>query len=339
MRGAGMTFGSHTFNHSDLSKVTIEEAVKEAGKSSQALSELIGAPPTLFAFPWGRYRMGQPAAISGIFRRVFTTNNGFNAVDDHIINRNEAMTVPHLHAALSGAIEFFKQKTAYFLFRGEQAIRFSGAGTGPLVTFVLPSLGIGGAEIVSTTLAKELVKRGYVVDIVTLGDTDGISQVLPEGLRHVRLSCKNIRSLPLPLAQYLRRARPAAVLTSMWPITSACIVGHRFALSRARIFTWEHSTLSVQYASRGALHRRLLRMSIARTYPLAHARIVVSKGAAKDLAALSGLPLNCFDVVYNPVAVAAQGDDAAAEAAWRGWTGPRVLTVGGLKSGRTIPCL
>ena len=58
MRGAGMTFGSHTFNHSDLSKVTIEEAVKEAGESSQALSELIGAPPTLFAFPWGRYRMG-----------------------------------------------------------------------------------------------------------------------------------------------------------------------------------------------------------------------------------------------------------------------------------------
>ena len=88
----------------------------------------------------------------------------------------------------------------------------------------------------------------------------------------------------------------------------------------------------MQYATRRGLHRRFLRTSIAWTYPLAHARIVVSKGAAQDLAALSGLPLDRFDVVHNPVAVSTQGDEAAAEAALGGLDGAANLTVGRLKS-------
>ena len=209
----------------------------------------------------------------------------------------------------------------------------------PLVSFVIPDLGLSGAEIVSTTLARELLKRGYATDIVTLIDIDGVAQALPEGARHIRLPCPRIRSLPLPFAQYLRRESPAAVVASLWPITSACILGRQLALSRARILTWEHSTLSVQYATWGALHQRLLRASLAWTYPLAHARVAVSQGVAQDLSALSGLPLNRFDVIYNPISVAAQGDDAAAEAAWGGWTGPRILTVGRLKSVKNHPLL
>jgi glycosyltransferase involved in cell wall biosynthesis len=209
----------------------------------------------------------------------------------------------------------------------------------PLVSFVIPDLGLAGAEIVSTTLAKELLKRGYAADIVTLIDIDGVVQALPEGARHIRLSCPKIRNLPVAFAQYLRRANPAAVVASLWPITSACIVGHRLALSRARVLVWEHSTLSVQYASWGALHRRLLRASLAWTFPLADARVAVSKGVAEDLSALSGLRLGRFDVIYNPISVAAQGDDAAAESAWGGWTGPRILTVGRLKSVKNHPLL
>ena len=191
--------------------------------------------------------------------------------------------MPHLHAALSGAIEFFKQKTAYFLFRSEQAIRFS--ATGPLVTFVLPSLGIGGAEIVSTALAKELVNA----------DTSSTSSRW-ETLMVLRRSCPRACATcvsPVNISAVCRFPSPdiCGARSRGGPhLDVADHLGlHRrapfCALARA-IFTWTLH-LSVQYASRGALHRRLLRMSIARTYPLAHARIVVSKGAAEDLAAFS----------------------------------------------------
>jgi len=202
----------------------------------------------------------------------------------------------------------------------------------PLVSFVIPDLGLGGAEIVAMTLGKEFLKRGYRVDFLTFIRISGLMQPVPEGARHEFINCAQIRNLPLHLIPYLRRERPIAVIASMWPITSACVVARWLAGSSARVVTWDHTTLSVQYASWGALHRALLRTSIALTYRRAHACVAVSQGAAEDLAALSGIPKDRIHVVYNPIQIPTGGDDGSAEAAWRGWKGPRILTVGRLKS-------
>ena len=145
----------------------------------------------------------------------------------------------------------------------------------PLVSFVIPGLGLSGAEIVTTTLAKELFKRGCAADIVTLADIDGPSQVLPEGFARCASSVQKSAIFRFLLRDTCGERVPR-VVASMWPITSACIVGRQLAFLRASHLG--HSTLSVQYATRGALHRRLLRTSIAWTYPLAHARIVAPRG-------------------------------------------------------------
>jgi glycosyltransferase involved in cell wall biosynthesis/peptidoglycan/xylan/chitin deacetylase (PgdA/CDA1 family) len=339
MRAAGMTFGSHTFAHADLSKWSIEEAVKEARNSAKALFELTGAPPTLFAFPWGRYRIGQPFAIARHFRRVFTTNHGFNSDDDHIMRRNEAMTVPHLHAALSGSRDLVKRKNPYFFCLGEKAVEFSGKG--PLITFVLPSMSIGGAEIVNACLARELMKRGFCVEFVVVRDDEEASLVLPQGAGYLVVGAQQNRGLLAPLVKYLRVRKPAILVGSMWSLTTTVALAHYLAGSRAKLCLWEHSTLSIQYAGRGQLHRFILEKSLSFGFARADVRIAVSKGVAEDLARLSHMKREDFSVIYNPLTL--RGGDGAgleeAEKAWGQHKGPRILSVGRFKPVKNFPLL
>ena len=339
MRAAGMTFGSHTFEHTDVSKLSLEEAVKEASESAKALFELTGAPPALFAFPWGRYRVGQPFAVARVFRRVFTTNHGFNSSEDQIMNRNEAMTVPHLHAALSGTSDLVKKRRSYFLSLGEQPIEFS--GNGPLITFVLPSLGIGGAEIVNACLARELMKRGFRVEFIVGRDDDEASLVLPPGAGYIVVGAQQHRRLLAPLIKYLLARKPAILIGSLWSMTTTVALAHHLAGSRAKLCLWEHSTLSIQYAGRGRLHRFILQKSLRFGFARADVRIAVSKGVAEDLARLSHMKREAFSVIYNPLTL--RGGDGAGlvegEKAWGPRGGARILSVGRFKSVKNFPLL
>jgi glycosyltransferase involved in cell wall biosynthesis len=194
----------------------------------------------------------------------------------------------------------------------------------------------GGAEVVNITLAKQFLSWGFRVDIVNGWDAPEPRLVVPSGARHIVLGASRTRKVLLPFAHYLLSNRPDAVIASMWPFTTACLLAHRLVGSRARIAVCEHSMLSVQYADRGLLHRLMMNASIALTYPLAHARVAVSGGVADDLALLSRIARDRIAVVYNPMtlSMSADGDASTAEAAWEGWTGPRILTVGRLKAAK-----
>ncbi|HTO79859.1 MAG TPA: glycosyltransferase, partial [Methylocystis sp.] len=172
---------------------------------------------------------------------------------------------------------------------------------GPLVCFVIPDLGLSGAEIVSTTLAREFLKRGYRVDIVTIFEISEPEQPLLEGARHFFIPCKNIRELFFPYRRYLRAERPDVIVASMWPLTIVAAAAKVTSLPKASLILWDHNTLSIQYGGRSRLHKLLLKSSLRLLYPLADARVAVSNGVADDLAVLAGLPRDKFEVIYNPI--------------------------------------
>lgn len=203
----------------------------------------------------------------------------------------------------------------------------------PLIALVLPSIGLGGAEIVNITLAQEFLRRGFRVDLVTGADEPESRVVVPEDARHVALDARRTREMCLQFARYLSRERPACALVSMWPLTTICVLAHGIAASKSRIVLMEHNTLSIQYRDYGPMHRLMLRKSIALSYPYAHERVSVSCGVADDLADLSGIGRDRFSVVHNPLHRRAANADGAtvAEAFWGGWTGPRIITVGRFK--------
>ena len=206
---------------------------------------------------------------------------------------------------------------------------------------MLPSLGLGGAEIVSAALGGEFLKRGFRADFVVGSHTEEAFALLPPFAGYMCLKAKRARSMLFPLARYLRERRPSAVIASLWPLTVLSIVALKLAGSKARLAVCDHSALSLQYGRLALPKRWVFQKSISLTYPFADARIAVSSGVADDLAAFGGLPRGDISVVHNPIfqRPASPDDFAAAEAIWRGWSGPRILTVGNLDPRKNHPLL
>lgn len=207
--------------------------------------------------------------------------------------------------------------------------------TAPLVTLLLPELlPLGGVERVTLQLSQRFVELGYRVDLVLAHEENDWSDVVPEGVRVIVLGAPRTRNVPLPLANYLRCERPDALLVSLWPMTAVALATHHLVGCKSRVIVSDHNMLSIQYGVWGALVRASLRASLTAIYRFADARACVSAGVADDVARLSGLPRERFDVIYNPLPISVDDHrgDAEAEAAWGGWKGPRILTVGRFKA-------
>ena len=203
----------------------------------------------------------------------------------------------------------------------------------PRIATVLPALlPMGGLERLVITQMSEFAARGFDTDIVFINEPQDVSAVLPAGSRSFDLQVKRLRSAVPALVRYLRQERPDAVHATMWPVTSIVAVAHRLARSRSRLVLSDHNPLSLQYSSRGRLHRLVLRASIAATYPLADARVAVSGGVADDLARLSGLCRSRFTVIHNPVPVTGAGTARGTDSPWGDWRGKRIITVGRMKA-------
>ncbi|MGE5721893.1 MAG: glycosyltransferase, partial [Sphingomonadales bacterium] len=200
------------------------------------------------------------------------------------------------------------------------------------LALLLPDMRGGGAERVALRLAEDFLGAGHAVDLVLMEARGELLDLLPSQVRVFDLHAPRIRSAIAPLRRYLRERRPDAIQVSMWPLTVAAVIAHRLARSRARVVLSDHIVLSKQYAHFGVVRRLLRRLSIRLAYPLADARVLVSRQAADDLARISGISRDSIDVVYNPVSrptAASQPVDAAA--LWGDADG-RIITVGSLKA-------
>lgn len=202
------------------------------------------------------------------------------------------------------------------------------------IAIVLPSLlPFGGAERVAIANAEWFLHHGYAVDFVFFDEPADVSTSVPPGCRVFNLGASRARRAILPLARYLRRERVDVVHANIWPLTSIAVIAHKLAQSSARLCVTDHNPLSMQYSGNRLAMRLALSASAALTYRFASARIAVSSGVADDVAKLARMPRDRFVVLHNPIALPPAQPGAAdqVEAAWGGWTGKRILTVGRLK--------
>ncbi len=199
------------------------------------------------------------------------------------------------------------------------------------IAVVLPNLAGGGAERMHLDLAREWLKLGLNVDFVLLRKEGELLDLVPHGSRIVDLEVPCFRDALWPLMRYIRKARPDVVLAAMWPLTVVAVFAGRMAGCGARIVVSDHEQLSISYAGKGAGHRLFLRSSMAVGYRLAHERIAVSRGVARDLARLSGIPAKRYRVIYNPAAKGEQGLEGRLSSVPEN-AGPFVLSVGKFKA-------
>jgi len=202
---------------------------------------------------------------------------------------------------------------------------------GKTIAIVLPDLRAGGAERVAVTLMRSFRSAGHRVEFVLMRETGELLAEIPSDVRIVDLGARRTRQAVRPLADYLRTARPDGVHVSLWPLTVAAILAHRLARSKSRILVSDHATLSRQFAGR-PLTLAAVALTTRLFYPTASARVVVANAAADDLARISGLARDRFEVIYNPVDRPAEAISSTPEieAMWGDADG-RVITVGSLK--------
>lgn len=88
MRAAGITFGSHSFAHHDLTSLSEDDCQRDLRASRELLEDLLGEPIRWLAYPRGRHNEGvRRAASRAGFSHAFTLPDGPEPAGPHALPR------------------------------------------------------------------------------------------------------------------------------------------------------------------------------------------------------------------------------------------------------------
>lgn len=80
VQAAGLEIGSHTVNHASMVGLSLEEAVREARESKDALEQVLGRKVRYFAYPYGRFDLSAKEAVrTAGYHAACSTKSGFNS--------------------------------------------------------------------------------------------------------------------------------------------------------------------------------------------------------------------------------------------------------------------
>lgn len=167
------------------------------------------------------------------------------------------------------------------------------------VACFIPDLLDGGAQRAAVKLAGGIAARGLDVDLVLLDGGGPHRQSLDARVRVVELSARRVAFAAPPLARYLARERPDALVSFLTHANIAAVAARALSRTGARLALVEQNTLT---AVRSELRRDGWLPALARhAYPRADAVVAVSEGVARDLVDALGLPPAKVSVIHNPV--------------------------------------
>lgn len=201
------------------------------------------------------------------------------------------------------------------------------------VSFFLPNLDGGGAERVALNLAVGFAARGFRTDLVLASASGPYLSEVPDTVRVVDLRAPRVlRSLPA-LVKYLRRERPAVILSALDHANLVAMAATRLARVRTRAIVSVHCTFEKSLGHHAGLRERAIPWLLGRLHWWADSIVAVSEGVADDLARAACIPRGRVNVIYNPVIMPTLPAVAAEPAAFPWFndpTHPVVLGVGRL---------
>ncbi len=169
-----------------------------------------------------------------------------------------------------------------------------------LAIFV-PDLVAGGAQRSMIKLASGLAERGRQVDLVLAHASGPFLSEAPDTVRLVDLGAPRVLASLPHLADYLRRERPAAML-SVLHANLVALWARRLTGIPHRLVVSERNMLSSEVQAYAAdMRMRLIPLLTRRCYPWADAVVAVSWGVAADLVRYAQLSPRQVRVIYNPI--------------------------------------
>jgi glycosyltransferase involved in cell wall biosynthesis len=169
------------------------------------------------------------------------------------------------------------------------------------VALFVPSLASGGAERVTLHIAEGLVALGAQVDLVLSSQTGDYVRQVPEGVRVVDLGSRRVLTSLPKLARYLRRERPAVMLSALAHSNLVALWARAISMTDTKIVVAVHSTLSRSTKYSPRRRDRLVPWLTHLFYRKAAHVVAVSHGAADDLIRSTRIDPKLVEVIPNPV--------------------------------------
>ena len=206
---------------------------------------------------------------------------------------------------------------------------------------MLPGLYGGGAERATLKLAAGLSAEGIPVDLVLARKEGPLLAEVPDVVRVVDLGARRVIFSLLGLVQYMRREKPAVVLSALH-MNFIAIWAKSIAGVPTKVFVSERSTLSNWSKSYADIRLQLMPYFVKVFYPFADGVICVSEGVAADLNQMAHLPKDRIHIIYNPIITTSLMEKAEEKLddPWLCSTNmPVVLSVGRLSKPKNYPLL
>lgn len=183
--------------------------------------------------------------------------------------------------------------------------------------------GEGGVERMVFNLVEAIAARGIDIDLLAIRADSAHLTALPDGVRLIDLGVRHSLPAVAPLARYLRRDRPEAMLVAKDRAIRAAVLARALAGVPCRIVGRLGTNLSAALAGRAGLARWLRTAPMRPLYARVDHVVCVSGGVLEDTESLTGLPRTRLSVVRNPVvtprlAVLAAAAPAPPLPAWTG---------------------
>ena len=161
--------------------------------------------------------------------------------------------------------------------------------------------GHSGVDRAVQNLIPALAKRGYHVDLLKVRRHGPVLEEVPPGVEIVDLGSRHTYACLPAVVRYLRRARPAVMLSDKDRVNRTALLARFIAHAPTRLVLSIGTTVSINLATRGPVERWLQRNSMGKLYPFADLVIVTSVGVADDMAKYTGLGREHIKVVPSPV--------------------------------------
>ena len=156
-------------------------------------------------------------------------------------------------------------------------------------------------ERVVLNLCRGFTERGYRADVLAATSAGAFREQLPAGARLVDLGARRVITSVGPLARYLRREQPQAVIAAMTHCSLAALWARHRAQTATRIIATEHIRMSDARRVDARIRTRVTPLFARRFLPKADHIVAVSAGVADDLALTLRIPRAGIEVIFNPV--------------------------------------
>ena len=195
------------------------------------------------------------------------------------------------------------------------------------VLLLIPHLGGGGAEQVTTLLARGLSREKYELHLGLVTGMDARAGKLPPWVILHPLGAPRVRAAAVGLLRLVRTLRPDVILSGMAHLNFLVLLLRPFFPRGTRVLVRQNATVSAALAFGGL--PRFTRPLYKLLYCRADRIICQSSAMAEDLAGELGIGADLISVLPNPVDLEGIRSAHANPQPWTG-PGPHLLAVGRL---------